>query len=203
MADDSLCRWEPLSVEEVAHLFDGVSAPWWIAGGWAIDLFLHAVTRTHDDIDVGMLRADQAWIHRVLAGWDIQAADPPGTLRPWIAGECLPQGIHDIWCREHPSAPWRLQFMLNESDGSDWVFRRDPAIRRPMATTTRRTPEGVPYMCPEIQLLFKSRGNRPKDEADLRNCLPRMTSDARHWLIENLRKEAPAHPWLAVLDADS
>ena len=31
--------WDPLSPTEAQELFSGLSAPWWISGGWAIDLF--------------------------------------------------------------------------------------------------------------------------------------------------------------------
>jgi hypothetical protein len=33
-----LGRWEPLTVDDVVEVMAGVAAPWWIAGGWAIDL---------------------------------------------------------------------------------------------------------------------------------------------------------------------
>src|SRR5579875_2563143 len=104
--------WEPLTPPDVVRKFAGVTAPWWIAGGYAIELFVGKPLRPHGDIDVLLLRRDQALIHEVLAGWDIHAADPPGTLRPWPAGERLPEHVHDIFCRERPDGPWRMQLML-------------------------------------------------------------------------------------------
>jgi hypothetical protein len=47
-------------------------------------------------------RPDQLQVQRALHGWEWQAADPPGTLRPWRPGEYLRAGIHDIWCRPRP-----------------------------------------------------------------------------------------------------
>jgi hypothetical protein len=38
-------RWEPLSLEEVKKLLGPVSAPWWIAGGYALDPFIGHETR--------------------------------------------------------------------------------------------------------------------------------------------------------------
>jgi hypothetical protein len=35
------------------------SGHWWIAGGWAVDLFLGEQTRVHDDVDVAVLRRDE------------------------------------------------------------------------------------------------------------------------------------------------
>ena len=31
--------WEPLRPSGVASLLDGLDAPWWIVGGWAIEAF--------------------------------------------------------------------------------------------------------------------------------------------------------------------
>lgn len=45
-------RIEPLSLDEVVSLFRSASFPWWIAGGWGLDLFLGVPTRPHEDVDV-------------------------------------------------------------------------------------------------------------------------------------------------------
>jgi hypothetical protein len=99
MAVADLGPWEPLAVRDLARLLAGASFPWWVAGGWAIDLFVGHQTRPHDDLDVLVLRRDQLAVQHALRGWDLHAADPPGTLRPWRPGETLGAGIHDIWCR--------------------------------------------------------------------------------------------------------
>jgi Aminoglycoside-2''-adenylyltransferase len=198
MADD-LGPWEPLSPAEVAGLFEPMPAPWWIAGGWAIELYLGRPVRSHADIDILLLRRDQHRVHEALPGWDIQAADPPGSLRPWPAGETLPVEVHDIWCREHPGRPWRLQFMLDTTDGEDWVSRRDARIRRPVASLGSRTEDGLPILVPEIQLFYKAKGMRPKDQADFDAALPHLDETARRWLDTALAMTAPEHPWRAAL----
>lgn len=65
--------------------------------------------------------------------------------------------------------------MLEESDGADWVYRRDPRIRRPLAGLGDRV------LAPEVQLLYKHHAATPKDLADLRNVLPTLTPSARAW----------------------
>jgi hypothetical protein len=45
-------NWSPLSVEELAEICEGMPVPWWIAGGWALDLFVGRTTRAHEDMDV-------------------------------------------------------------------------------------------------------------------------------------------------------
>ncbi|WP_240634772.1 MULTISPECIES: hypothetical protein [Streptomyces] len=106
------------------------SFTWWVAGGIAIELAVGHRIRSRGDIDV-LLRRDQLVAQQILAGW---AVDPPGSLRPWAPGEVLPVGVHDIWCRPGPDEPWRIQVMLDNSRGHEWVSRRDHRVRRPIST---------------------------------------------------------------------
>jgi hypothetical protein len=197
---DELGAWEPLAPDEAARMFAPADFPWWIAGGWAIDLAIGRLSRPHDDLDIQVLRDDQRAVQALLSGWDLHAADPPGALRPWEPAEMLPARVHDIWCRHAPGTPWRLQFMLADTDGETWIFRRDPRIRRPIAELTRHTADGIPYLAPEVQLLYKSRmPARPKDEHDFAAANPYLDADARAWLRAALALHAPDHPWLLRL----
>ncbi|MCG7525587.1 amino acid transporter [Streptomyces sp. OfavH-34-F] len=192
--------WEPPPLPEAVRLLAALRSPWWIAGGYAVELAVGRVFREHGDIDVLVPRDAQAEVRRALPGWDWWAADPPGTLRTWHPGETLPAAVHDLWCRPGPDEPWRLQFMLDEVDGGDWVFRRDPRVRLPLARLGRRSPEGIPYLAPEVQLLYKSRTRRPKDERDFTEALPVLDDHARAWLAETLTLvEGADHPWAARL----
>jgi len=197
---EHLKPWAALTPTEAVEVLAETMVPWWIVGGWTIDLFVGRQTRQHDDLDVVFLRCDQIAAQGILAGWDLWAADPPGTLRPWEPGEFLGPRIHDIWCRREPSAPWSLQIMLAESADDRWVFRRDPRVTAPLAQLGRETGEGTPYLAPHVQLLFKSgTGRRPKDEADFAMALPLLDPLGRRWLAEALNTTSPGHPWLARL----
>ncbi len=198
MADSPLGRWEAITPAEVTALLAGLSAPWWIAGGYAIEAFVGKSFRPHDDVDAGLFRDDQLTIQRHLAGWELHAADPPGALRPWRTGEQLPAGVHDIWARRGPDDPWRFQLMLNESNGDEWLFRRDERIRRTIQSLTWLK-DGVPHLAPEIQLLFKSKAPRPKDEADFEAALPLLEQRHKAWLRNALELVEPGNPWLARL----
>ncbi|HLZ70034.1 MAG TPA: amino acid transporter [Dehalococcoidia bacterium] len=199
---DSLGPWQPLSVGEVAVLFAGLSVPWWISGGWALDLFLGRQTREHGDTDVLVLRQDQLVVRAALAGWDLYAADPPGSLRPWRRGEWLDEPIHDLWCRRGPEAPWAVQLMLANAEAGRWSFRREPSIGGPLAQLTCRTADGIPFLAPAVQLLYKATdAPRPRDEADFTTVLPRLDAERRAWLAAALRRYKPEHPWLARLES--
>lgn len=192
--------WEPASPSEVAEIFSGCLARWWIAGGYAIELAARRPVREHGDIDVMLLRRDQFAVQRVLPGWQWHMADPPGNLRPWQPAEQLPVGVHDIWCRPGPGQPWRIQVMLDESSGGDWVSRRDERIRRPITSLGSVTADGIPYLAPEIQLFYKAKAPRPKDETDFAAALPMLTGPQRRWLSDALTLvSGPGHPWRARL----
>lgn len=191
-----LSRWEPASVEEVAEAFARHPGPWWIAGGVAIELAVGRQIRDQADIDVGMLRTDHLAAHDVLHGWELWAADPPGTLRPWAHGDVLRREVHDVWCRPGAAAPWRIQLMIDESDGVDWVSRRDPGVRLPLGRAVRRTVAGVPYLAPQVQLYYKAKSPRPKDLIDIDTALPLLGPPERAWLRTAIARQDPGHPWL-------
>jgi hypothetical protein len=182
----------------------GFERPWWFAGGQAIDAFLGYQSRVHGDIDIACLRKDQIAIQRQLAGLDTWCADPPGSLRPWPEGELLPDSVHDIWCRESPHGPWRLQLMLDESDGDHWVFRRAPAIRRRFDELLVYR-DGVPYLAVEVQLLYKAgRPGAPmpaKNQQDFDACLPHLDAVQRAWLASALQAAHPGHTWIGPLES--
>jgi hypothetical protein len=196
-----LGRWDPVSPRDAADLLSASSAPWWIAGGYAIDAFLDRHDRRpHEDVDVGLFARDQQAIRACLAGWDLHCADPPGTLRSWLPGEHLIEPIHDVWGREDTAGPWRLQLVLNPSDadGGMWIYRRDARIRLPLSELVWCS-EGIPYLVPEVQLLFKSRTVRKKDAQDFEHVLPELDDARRAWLREALSLTTPEHSWLARL----
>ncbi len=192
-------RWEPAQPTDVAELFGDLDAPWWIAGGFAIELALGRRVRSHVDIDVLLLRRDHLRAQHALTGWEWWAADPPGSLRPWLTGEPLPPGVHDVWCRPGPYTPWRIQLMVDESDGEEWYSRRDATVRRSLTELGALSPEGIPYLAPEVQLYYKAKDARPKDEEDLAAVLPALTDRRRLWLVDALTRTHGAHPWICRL----
>ena len=193
-------RWEPLSVEEIVEVFSGLTVPWWIAGGLAIDLFVGRRTRPHGDTDVLIRRDDQLEVQSYLSGWDLYKTQQPG-LKPWPAGEFQAHPVDDIWCRRTEDSAWQLQLMLLDTDADQWVLKRDPTLRGPIDSLGRRTASGIPYLAPEIQLLYKAHSKTlEKDEADFQVAVPLMEDSACTWLLECLEKRFPdGHTWIEEL----
>jgi hypothetical protein len=198
---DGTYNWDPMTPAQVREVLSGMACPWWISGGWAIDLFLGRQTRPHDDTDVLIRRDDQLLLQEFLSEWDLHKTQQPG-LKPWPKGEFLTPGVNDVWCRRTPDSPWSFQIMLLDTRDDSWVFRRDPAITGPIAALGQVTASGIPYLSPEIQLLYKARSEPlDKDNADFRNCAPLLEPEKREWLLACLKQRLPnGHMWIALLE---
>jgi hypothetical protein len=86
--------------------------------------------------------------------------------------------------------------MIDESDGVDWVSRRDPGVRLPLGLTVRHTADGVPFLAPQVQLYYKSWSPRPKDLIDFDTALPLLAPPERSWLQTAIERRDPGHAWL-------
>jgi len=179
--------WQPLSPQEMADVLGDAGFPWWIAGGYAIEAFVGRAFRPHGDIDVLMLRRDRMPVRMLLKDWDCWAADPPGTLRPWPADEMLPASVDHIWCRANLSDPWRFQLMFDEADGETWHSRRSASLGRPITDMGWQDAAGIPFLAPEIQLFYKAKSPRPKDEQDFSAALPLLGEQETEWLAAAIR----------------
>ncbi|SRR6266545_1408184 len=151
------------------------------------------------------------WPIAVPAAYSPQVADRFADCGFWVPheGELVPvatdalQASHQTWARELATGKWRLDVFREPHDGQVWICRRDPRIRRPYAEIIERTPDGIPFLAPEIVLLFKAKLPRDKDEADFHAVLPKLNPRRRHWLANALEMISPAHPWHAVLTASA
>jgi predicted dithiol-disulfide oxidoreductase (DUF899 family) len=191
--------WAPLEVETTVEVLDGVPFLWWLGGGRALELHLGRSWRGHDDTDVGVLRRQLDAVWAALSGWGWQVAvAAAGQLRPW-GGEPLDPDRHEnnLWCRRE-GGNWQLDLTIGEGDETTWVFRRDPRIRWPMEEAVLRTADGVPYLAPELQLLFKSEAPRQKDDVDAREVIPELDPTRRARLADLLPGD---HPWEQLLGA--
>lgn len=193
----------PLEPRGIQSLLSSAPFPWWIAGGWALDVFVGKPSRPHFDIDVAIARQDQTLAQRHLQGWDFQYA-VPGTgnavvFKPWQPEEFLGFEILGSWARETPGSPWRFEFLLHEIDQEVWSFRYCLDVQHPAERIGGRTADGIPYLQPEIALLYKAARLRQVDEEDFRRVLPHLSPQQRAQLARNIRRFSPGHPWLASL----
>lgn len=197
---EHLGEWSPLSPVEMAAKLAGLNIPWWIAGGWALDLFLGRQTRPHADIDVEVPRDFLPSLALHLGSWELHCA-AGDRLWLWDCDEPVPGEVNSLWCRENASGPWRLQVMLAAVRRGRWTYRRDRMISRPLDTVGLETADGIPYLAPGIQLLYKAKDPRDKDEADFDAVAGKLNEFQRSWLIAALDEVSPGHPWRERLTA--
>jgi Aminoglycoside-2''-adenylyltransferase len=195
--DPRVDAWDPWRPDEVARLLAGVATPWWVAGGWALDLWLGTQTRPHEDIEICVPRSDWPEVRERLVGRDLWYATGDGGLRHLAPAAAVPDRHRQVWVRDREAGTWRLDVMLEAGGRDEWVCHRDPSVRRPLGEAVAVTPDGIPYQRPEIVLLLKAKRVRAKDEADLAAGLPGLDPTARRWLADTLTILHPGHPWLA------
>jgi hypothetical protein len=172
----------------------GFPAPWGVAGGWAIDLYLGRVTRAHKDVEVAMFRADQAALHAHLPDWRLRKV-VGRTRLSWQVTEWLDPPVHQLEVRRTASARIAFEVLFNERRGRHWLFRRNLAITRPLAKVVVRPETALPFLAPEVVLLYKAKHLRVVDERDFHAASESLDTERRVWLLRALQVCHPGHPW--------
>jgi GrpB-like predicted nucleotidyltransferase (UPF0157 family) len=188
-------------VEAAAQELKEYGQPWYISSGWALDLFLGQASRVHHDIDVVVRRSDQLTLQHHLTGRGWKLVTPlKGQIQPWPVAMRLELPHHQVHAHREGSF---IDFLLTDMDHGVWRYRRDPTIIQTAERLGLQTESGIPFLAPELVLLFKStntgQGERSKDESDFQRVAPHLPPDRRAWLRWALLTLTPSHPWLAQL----
>lgn len=193
--DVDLDAWDAWSPWEAAQRLAALNVPWYVAAGWALDLFLGRQTREHDDLEIGIPAHAFPELREELGGYELVVV---GGGRAWPTTDATLAAHHQTWVRE-PGGPWRVDVFREPWDGDTWICRRDPLIRLPRTRLVSHTNDGIPYVQPEVVLLFKAKEHRTKDERDLDTVLPHLDAARRAWFRDALDVVHPGHPWLGRL----
>ncbi|MFJ9918806.1 nucleotidyltransferase domain-containing protein [Streptomyces rubiginosohelvolus] len=186
--------WTP---DEVARRLAGVGAPWCVAAGWALDLFRGRQTRAHGDIEIAVPAGRFPEVRSRFPGYAFDAA---GSGRIWEdAAPDVLAAVHQTWVRDPATGDYLLDVFREPHDGDTWICRRDESIRRPYDEIVHHTRDGIPYLAPELVLLFKAKHARPKDQADFDATVPYLSPEQRASLASLLDRVHPGHPWSAGL----
>jgi hypothetical protein len=194
--------WDGWHPAQANRLLAEVDAPWYVAAGWAIDLFLGEQTREHSDLEIAapINRFDAVANVLEQAGLELYVVGEHEAIPLAQAGDAL-KLHHQTWVLDRAAGCWRMDVFREPSDGDTWVCRRDECIRLPYAELIQRTADGIPYARPEVVLLFKAKhAHEQKNAADLAAVLPRLDGRAREWLAEALAIAHPGHAWLVEVN---
>jgi hypothetical protein len=190
--------WDAWSPEQLYSRLQGTGVKWAVAGGWALELFTGTARRPHDDLEI-VIASDS--FEAIRAGlpelvWFV-AAD--GNVARLVDAQTQLNQTWQTWGWDAAIERWRVDVMREPWTEHDWVYRRRPAIRVALERAIATSPAGVPYLAPELVLLFKARHCRDKDTLDFDAALPLLRKDQRSWLVAALHIDQPTHPWLARL----
>jgi hypothetical protein len=194
--------WEAWTPHEAAARLAAVEAPWYVAAGWALDLFRGGQTREHEDLEIAVPAGRFGAVRAALSDYDIDVVGGPGdgSGRRWPVDSPAARVLHQTWVRDRGTNLYRLDIFREPHDGDLWICRRDETIRLPYAEIIRHTADGIPYLSPEIVLLFKAKhAARERDRDDFAAVAPLLAPGERAWLRAALGRVHPGHEWLDAL----
>ena len=183
---------------QIAAVLRDFKPSWFVAGGWAIDLFLEKETRLHQDIEIAVFRKDQAALHDYFDGWLLRKV-VNGEMVTWHRDEWLTLPIHEVHGCNETAQPSQIEILLNESNQTEWLYRRNENIRRSLVKIQLESSAGVNFLCPEIVLLYKSKNPRAKDEQDFQAVVKRLDAERKEWLKDAIKVSNSEHHWLRSL----
>ena len=195
--EPDISNWDAWPPEKVARMLEDVDVPWYVAAGWAIDLFLGGVYREHEDLEIAVPNARFEDVAAALGDFEIFVITGPREATPLELARDRLEDTHQTWVREPATGLWRFDVFREPSDGDTWVCRRDDGIRLPYEQVIERTADGIPYGRPEIVLLYKAKhAHRERDRQDFAAVLPQLEPERRAWLAAALELVHPGHPWI-------
>lgn len=184
---------------KISFLMRGFKPNWFIAGGWAIDLYLEKETRPHADVEIAIFRRDQIALQNYLDGWVLKKA-VNGELSVWTRGEQIELPVHEIHCFNRQAEPQFLEVLLNETgDNDEWLYRRNLKVAKPISKLFLTSESGINFLRPEIVLLYKSKNPRVKDEQDFETVVQHLDTESKKWLGAALEVCDSKHDWLRRL----
>lgn len=201
-ADLDVDNWDAWTPAQLAQRLTGLDLPWWVCGGWAIELFHRDVgagaLRAHADLEFGICRDDFPAVRAALLTDPelTQYSAGDGMLWPLPADEQPPAHIVQVWTATAADDVFRTDLFLDPGSRRQWVCKRDDRLVRPLADTIARSSSGVPYQRPEVVLLMKAKHARDKDVVDFTATLPLLSAAQRGWLADALRLVHPGHAWI-------
>ena len=192
-------------------------------GGQAIDLFLGYESRTHGDIDVCAYWSDRDGIIRFMQSRGFSVYEMLGGGRAHRITDISRQirEKRNIFCFRDGCSLVRvypldendccrleffhigqteldfIEFLFNDRSETDFEYARDREIKREIGRAVLFA-DGVPYLAPELCLLYKSTDTeRDGYQRDFELACRAMSAEQQSWLQSALKRLYPqGHKWI-------
>lgn len=188
---------------QLTQVMRGFPRPWFVAGGWALDLFLDRQVQPRGQIEIAVSRRDQAYLPTQFHGWSIETVEQ-GQARASVPGQWLAPPRYQLRVSRAVEASvtelTRLEVALYEGEENRWQHRGTPAIELEREYVGYEAAAGLPVLIPEIVLLEAARGASAAQEKDFAAVLPALEDEGIAWLRWALAAAYPGHPWITRLD---
>ena len=213
-------------VREAKDILQTADIDWGICGGLAVDLFHGNLTRKHLDLDICVfwenrgdvinLMKDTGWmIYEYCGGGKshlIHNADeqefPNNNLfcvkgnnkalhLTYLGDNMYEHSMDQIEQRELDF----LDFLFNRREGNCLILPGNHGIKRELSKAFCIY-EDIPYLSPEIVLLYKSMESEREDyEHDFNITIGALDSERKTWLVNSLKVSFPqGHNWLNLIN---
>ncbi len=212
-------------LKSTSQILGDLEAKWCFCGGWAIDLFVGRESRAHKDLDIMVFKNDlkETISYMKNHGWKVEAPTRQGFI-PVDTENFETFEYENLWCmnEEYPldylkideQASYNfyhyerevqtdvdfLDILLNTSDDGYFVYQQNEAIKLEISKALY-SEGGIPYLAPEIVLLYKSKCLSEDNRADFDVATAKMHPDQKEWLGQALKNEYGSdHPWVVALE---
>ena len=213
-------------IQEANELLKNGGFDYAFCGGQGLDLFLGYESRTHGDIDICAFRDDRDRIIQYMQSQGFEVYEMLGGGRAHritdvsdqirIRGNifCFLEGCPLVktyppdedgccWMEFFHIGQTRLdfiEFLFNDRTSESFEYARNREITLDLGKAIL-TAEGIPYLAPEMCLLYKSTDiEREGYQQDFELAWKAMDPSRREWLRKALLWEYPnGHPWLDMM----
>lgn len=187
-------------LKKLEFVMESFERPWFVAGGWTIDLAVNEVTREHKDIDICIFREDAEYTINYFSDWDIQVAIP-GEHRLEKVNQLLDIEL-PRYCLHLFQGKKFLEILLTEQSGKEVIFRKNRDLRMNINDFSKQN-GNLSFVNPAWQLLFKSLSTREEDEHDFKIYINKVNDhESKKWLFKSIKAVNGNQEWTEVLRKD-
>lgn len=168
-------HWKPFDLNEIQEVLNGFDR-WFLDGGLSLDHFLGRSTRSHSDIDIGVLSEDKDDLLSILLKRKFHVLDACAGLQP-ITSVARQESSYNYWISD--GEHYKVQVLVYSTDGDRVIFRRNPSVTWPKDSFILAK-DGLRIVNPLVTYAFKitAKSVEPKDLADVGSFMKFIGTDS-------------------------